>query len=97
FHCQQAAEKALKAFLTWHDRPFGMVHNLNELGQSCIEIDSTLAKPLGRRAVLNKYASRFRYPGTAYDLTLEQATSAVELAREIVSAIVQRLPADVQP
>ena len=22
FHCQQAVEKALKAFLTWHDRPF---------------------------------------------------------------------------
>jgi len=22
FHCQQAAEKALKAFLAWHDVPF---------------------------------------------------------------------------
>jgi len=22
FHCQQAAEKMLKAFLTWHDEPF---------------------------------------------------------------------------
>ena len=22
FHCQQAVEKALKAFLIWHDRPF---------------------------------------------------------------------------
>lgn len=23
FHCQQAVEKTLKAFLVWHDRPFG--------------------------------------------------------------------------
>lgn len=23
FHCQQAAEKAMKGFLAWHDRPFG--------------------------------------------------------------------------
>ena len=22
FHCQQVAEKSLKAFLTWHDKPF---------------------------------------------------------------------------
>jgi HEPN domain-containing protein len=22
FHCQQAAEKALKAYLAWHDLPF---------------------------------------------------------------------------
>jgi HEPN domain-containing protein len=22
FHCQQAAEKSLKGFLTWHDEPF---------------------------------------------------------------------------
>ena len=23
YHCQQAAEKALKGFLVWHDEPFG--------------------------------------------------------------------------
>jgi HEPN domain-containing protein len=28
FHCQQAVEKALKAFLTWHDRPFRKTHDL---------------------------------------------------------------------
>ena len=28
FFCQQAAEKSLKAFLTWHDRPFAKTHDL---------------------------------------------------------------------
>jgi HEPN domain-containing protein len=28
FHCQQAAEKALKAFLIWKAVPFDRVHNL---------------------------------------------------------------------
>jgi len=28
FHCQQAVEKALKGFLTWHDRPFEKTHDL---------------------------------------------------------------------
>jgi HEPN domain-containing protein len=32
FHCQQAIEKALKAFLTWHDEPFRKTHDLGELG-----------------------------------------------------------------
>jgi hypothetical protein len=26
FHCQQAVEKTLKAFLTWHGRPFRKTH-----------------------------------------------------------------------
>ena len=35
FHCQQAVEKALKAFLFWHDQPFrGSVFNPNTTG-SC--------------------------------------------------------------
>ena len=32
FHCQQAAEKALKAFLTFHDQPFRKTHDLATLG-----------------------------------------------------------------
>jgi HEPN domain-containing protein len=48
FHCQQAAEKALKAYLTWHDRPFRRTHDLVELGNQCVEIDHTL-DPLLRR------------------------------------------------
>ena len=32
FHWQQAVEKALKAFLTWHDRPFRKTHDLTEDG-----------------------------------------------------------------
>lgn len=35
FHCQQAAEKSLKAFLVWHGRPFRRAHSLEELGRQC--------------------------------------------------------------
>ena len=35
FHCQQAAEKAWKAFLFWSDVPFRQTHNLRELGEAC--------------------------------------------------------------
>ena len=42
FHCQQAAEKALKAFLTFHDQPFRKTHDLASLGRQCANIDATL-------------------------------------------------------
>ena len=32
FHCQQAAEKALKAFLAWRDVPFRKTHDLEVIG-----------------------------------------------------------------
>ncbi len=35
FHCQQAVEKALKGFLTFHDRPFRKTHDLDELATAC--------------------------------------------------------------
>ncbi len=56
FHCQQAVEKALKAFLTWHDRPFRKTHDLVELGAECVAIDATLEPHLRAAAPLTEYA-----------------------------------------
>lgn len=42
YHCQQAAEKALKGYLTWHDRPFQRTHNLSELVQLSSDVDKSL-------------------------------------------------------
>lgn len=36
FHCQQAVEKALKAFLVWHDEPFQKTHDLGKLGNQAV-------------------------------------------------------------
>jgi hypothetical protein len=49
FFCQQAAEKSLKAFLTWHERAFRRTHDLEELGEACRAIDGTLARNWSRR------------------------------------------------
>src|SRR5438105_13784110 len=42
FHCQQAIEKAFKAYLTWHDTPFRKTHDLHEVADQCAGIDPTL-------------------------------------------------------
>lgn len=46
FHCQQAAEKSMKGFLTAHDRVFRKTHDLDELGYSCEAVDPTLKEVL---------------------------------------------------
>jgi HEPN domain-containing protein len=56
FHCQQAAEKALKAFLVWHDVPFRKVHYLKEIGEVCIERDASLQEIVARAVPLTEYA-----------------------------------------
>ena len=62
FHCQQAVEKALKAFLVWHDVPFRKSHDLREIGQQCVQIDPTLDALARSAAPLAVFAWRTRYP-----------------------------------
>jgi HEPN domain-containing protein len=64
FFCQQAAEKSLKAFLTWHQQAFRRTHDLEELGEACRAIDGTLAGLLEQADALSDYAWNLRYPGS---------------------------------
>jgi HEPN domain-containing protein len=97
YHAQQAVEKALKGHLAWHDVPFRKSHDLSELGQQCVEIDSTLEPLLTRAARLTAYAWKFRYPGDSEEPTREEAEKALALAREVVDAVLLRLPPEAHP
>jgi HEPN domain-containing protein len=97
FHCQQAAEKTLKGFLTWHDRPFRKTHSLEEIGEQCLEIDPALKAIVDQAVPLTEYAWKFRYPGEPEEPTREEAEEALALARELFDTILARLPVEVRP
>ncbi|HWP28954.1 MAG TPA: HEPN domain-containing protein [Chloroflexota bacterium] len=97
FHAQQAAEKAMKGFLTWHSRPFRKTHNLTEIGGLCVEVDPTLEARLRQAAVLTEYAWKYRYPGEPESPTREEAEGALGLARAVYEAVLARLPDEVRP
>ena len=97
FHCQQAAEKAIKGFLTAHQQPFGKTHDLRELGKDCMRIDPALTPLIERAMPLTWYAWRFRYPGTPEEPTPQEAREALALAREVVESLLGRLPAETRP
>jgi HEPN domain-containing protein len=95
FHCQQAAEKALKGFLTFHQKPFRKTHVLGELSTACLAIDSSLQPVLKRIDNLTKYAWQFRYPGAAYEPGEAEAAEELEKAETTVREIEDRLPPSV--
>ena len=44
YHCQQAAEKALKALLTYYDQPFQKTHDLGVLLRLALPFESDLSR-----------------------------------------------------
>ena len=96
FHSQQLVEKALKAYLCWHDQPFRKTHSLIELGEQCTKIDNTLEPLLRQAAPLTEYAWKFRYPGEPEEPDMVEAEQALNLARQVYEAILARLPEEVK-
>ncbi len=97
FHCQQAVEKSLKAFLIWHDTPFRKTHSLEELGRARCAVDPALLPSVDEAVPLTEYAWAFRYPGEAPVPDIEEGRSSLSIARSMVAAIVARLPEEAVP
>jgi HEPN domain-containing protein len=87
YHAQQAAEKALKAFLTAHDAPFQRTHELVPLLAACLKLDPTLRSLLGAAQTLSPYATRFRYPGGPLEPTVTEAEEALRFARQVLELV----------
>ena len=96
FHCQQAVEKTLKAFLVWHEQSFERTHNLTRLGKQCVVVDKTLAEIILSAVGLTQYAVKFRYPGEVGEPTLEEAKDSLEIAKSLLNTVIQRLPEEVR-
>lgn len=91
FHAQQAAEKYLKAYLTYHQRPFPFTHNLADLTELCSELDASFHSLTPLAAELTPYAVRLRYD---YDFWPgpETARQARDSALRIRDFILAHLP-----
>jgi HEPN domain-containing protein len=97
FHAQQAVEKGLKGFLTWHGQLFGKTHNLTELGERCAKLDPTL-QPIVRPATrLTEYAWKYPYPGEPDEPSRQEAEEALATARQVCEALLSRLPGEARP
>jgi HEPN domain-containing protein len=97
FHCQQAAEKTLKAFLTWQDEPFEKTHSLVALVGKCLSFDQDFQDLRQAAVTLTPYAVAFRYPGDLPELMLEEAEHAYILAEKVWDFLILKLPRETHP
>ncbi len=92
FHTQQAVEKYLKAYLTWHQVPFPKTHDIERLLVLVETVDKSLADLLVDTTVLTMYGVEVRYPGDMSEATEEEAQDAVALMRKTRDAVRAELP-----
>jgi len=78
YHCQQCAEKMLKAFLISKDWELLKIHDLNMLCNLCIERDNSFEEIQELCAFVNPYGVEVKYPNNT------------ELYDEIVKVILDR-------
>lgn len=95
YHCQQAMEKALKAFLTLNETDFPKTHLLTVLLEQCIEIDPEFEEMRDAAEILTPYATAFRYPGDYLEPNDTEVREAIELADLALNLVRQRIPHEI--
>lgn len=96
YHCQQAAEKAIKGFLVLHDKEFPKTHDLRLLVQLAVSVNSEFVKHEDAAEILTPYATEFRYPGDIMDPTKEEMEQGIKNAEEIVNYVISLLSDELQ-
>jgi len=91
YHCQQCAEKYLKALLLYRGVAFPRTHDLRLLLDL---IPTGLSLGLKREKVipLNRYVIEGRYPGDWEPITVAEARQALEMADAVRQAVLRQLP-----
>lgn len=99
YHCQQAAEKSVKGWLTAKNVLFEKTHDLRRLIRQAAGELPEFTKFTGAAEILTPYVSAFRYPGLTNDPmpSREEFDAALQHAQAIYDFVLSLLPAEAQP
>ena len=89
FHCQQAIEKYLKAFLIYNGKEAAKTHDIDYLLQQCACFDPVFDSV--DPANINDYAVQGRYPDYALMPEPDEAKDYYQLALHIKSLVLERI------
>ena len=97
FHCQQAAEKLLKAYLVGNGQNHPYTHDLLLLLEQILPLNDKAEQLRDALAILIPYAVEIRYPDDWYMPTEEDAKEARQAAAHVLSWLERALPEIFQP
>jgi len=96
FHAQQAAEKYLKAFLSFNDVSWPRTHNIEELLRLCATVDKRFADLVEGTTFLTDYAVELRYDVEFWP-EIEDVKAASDAADKIRQLVLLILPQQIHP
>jgi len=91
FHCQQAAEKYLKAYLVSLDIRFEKKHGLSYLLDLIDEKEKVSDEFYEMAEKLEDYAVEIRYPDDWFEPEAEDAKEALEIARKVKEFVLNKI------
>ncbi|MCG2769414.1 MAG: HEPN domain-containing protein [Anaerolineae bacterium] len=91
FHCQQACEKFLKAYLVRHQIEFRKTHDLGKLLELASQAESVLGEDLASSNWLTPFGVEFRYPGEYEEVDQAKAQSALTEAKQVKQVVMEHL------
>ncbi len=99
YHCQQAAEKALKGFLVFHEQSPDRIHDLGKIIERAIRIDPAFGQYVESADVLTPYAAMYRYPDeqSFFEPSREEFDEALQHAQTIYDFVLKLLPNEARP
>jgi len=91
FHCQQATEKYLKAYLIYLSINFRFTHDLVYLIDLIVQVDVDFENYYDLVSEIQGYAVEVRYPNETIFLSDEKVEKAISIAKEIRSIVMQKM------
>ena len=99
YHCQQTAEKALKAFLVSKEISPEKTHDIRKLTLEAAVHEPRFNEVMDMAVALTPYAWEFRYPDDLAETypTREEFDEALQHAQAIFDFVLNLLPAEARP
>jgi len=99
YHCQQAAEKALKGWLAAMSVSLEKTHDVRRLIQRAAAMSPEFTHLAEAAEVLTPYVSAFRYPGMTDQSmpTREEFDTALRHAQSVYDFVLNLLPLEARP
>lgn len=92
YHCQQSAEKSLKAYLTYQNTVFRKTDDLDILIDLCCQSEASFQNLKDAADTLTPYATEFRYPSDTIEPEKDEAEEALKMASLILDFVTGLLP-----
>jgi HEPN domain-containing protein len=92
YHCQQSAEKSLKAFLAFQQRQIPRTHDLEYLQRLCVDFDPEFDALFQDVEDLNPFSQKTRYLENSYVMpSIDTARICIKKAERVLDFVKNKI------